>query len=634
MAAVPSAPVMERIDYATTLSSRTKAFILVGVLLGLFLEALDQTIVATALPQIVREFQGIDLLAWVSTGYLLASTALVPIYGKLSDVIGRRTVVIWGIVVFLTGSVLCGIAGSMVQLVVFRFVQGIGAAALGSTAFAIPADLYPPADRARATGLIGGVFGIASIIGPFIGGFLTDGVFFDTDWRWIFYVNLPFGLIALGFIVAKMPKLNSGRREAIDWWGTGLLLLAVVPLLLGLSLDKTLYPWTSPLILGLFALAAFGTAVLVWVESRAPSPIIALPLFRNRTFALIILLALIMGLGFLPTILFLPLFLVNVVGVSATAAGTALIPQTLAVVAAAVAGANIVQRFGRYKPVIVVGLGLALVGSVLLGTMGAQTGRWGVTWRIVLLGLGLGSVVPLLSLVVQNALAYRFTGTATANTQFFQQMGSVMGAAIFGAIFSSLLTSQFTARVVPVLSQLPDGVRQSVDLSRLRNGSIGGEGAGGEQIDLATQIVRGVEADVTRQRALATAAIDADDAAARAELLASAATPQQVKTLLQTPANLDRSQQLTEALSAIDAAGLAAVQNGRAQGEAAQTAVKQAFADSITRIFLFVIGLIAAALVVALALPEIPLRTSNSDEAVEDAPNAVRPGIETRTSGG
>jgi len=292
-----TAPAGERTDYAATLSSQTKAFILAGVLLGLFLEALDQTIVATALPSIVREFQGIDLLAWVSTGYLLASTALVPIYGKLSDVIGRRAIVIWGISVFLLGSVLCGFAGSMLQLVIFRFIQGIGAAALGSTAFAIPADLYPPSDRARATGLIGGVFGIASVIGPFIGGFLTDGVFFNSNWRWIFYVNIPFGLLALGFILFKMPKLDSGRREQIDWWGTGLLLFAVVPLLLGLSLDKAVYPWTSPLIIGLFAVAAISTALLLLVESRAESPIIALPLFRNRTFALVIALAIFNGLG-------------------------------------------------------------------------------------------------------------------------------------------------------------------------------------------------------------------------------------------------------------------------------------------------------------------------------------------------
>lgn len=607
----------ERIDYATTLSSRTKAFILVGVLLGLFLEALDQTIVATALPAIVREFQGIDLLGWVSTGYLLASTALVPIYGKLSDVLGRRTIVIWGIVVFLLGSTLCGLSSSMLQLVIFRFVQGIGAAALGSTAFAIPADLYPPADRARATGMIGAVFGIASVLGPFIGGFLTDGLFGVTNWRWIFYVNIPFGVLALVLILARMPKLNNNQHEPVDWWGTALLLVAVVPLLLGLSLDKTAYPWTSPLILGLFGLAVVGTGLLIWVERRAPSPIIALPLFRNRTFAVIILLAVLMGISFLPTILFLPLFLVNVVGMSATAAGTALIPQTLAVVAAAVLGANIVQRWGRYKPVILIGLLLALISYVLLAFMGANVGRWGVTWRIVLLGLGLGSVVPLLSLIVQNALPYRYTGTATANAQFFQQLGSVIGAAIFGAILSAFLTSELTTRVAPVLSQLPPSVQQQIDLNRLRNGG-GGEGPVSEQADLPTAIVGGIEADVARLRSLAAAAITRNDAAARTQLLADPLTPTPLKALLENSGSSDRTAQLAEAVAIIDRAGAEAVQNGRLQGEAVQTELKNAFAASITRIFLFVIGLIAAALVVALALPELPLRTSNTDESAED----------------
>lgn len=618
MAVVSTAPGGERIDYATTLSSRTKGYILVAVLLGLFLEALDQTIVATALPAIVREFQGIDLLGWVSTGYLLASTALVPIYGKLSDVLGRRTIVIWGIVVFLLGSTLCGLASSMLQLVIFRFVQGIGAAALGSTAFAIPADLYPPADRARATGLIGAVFGISSVLGPFIGGFLTDGLFGVTNWRWIFYVNIPFGLVALALILARMPRLNNTQQEPIDWWGTALLLVAVVPLLLGLSLDKTVYPWTSPMILGLFTLAVVGTGLLIWVERRAPSPIIALPLFRNRTFAVVILLAVLMGVSFLPTILFLPLFLVNVVGMSATAAGTALIPQTLAVVAAAVAGANIVQRWGRYKPVILLGLVLALVSYGLLATMGADVGRWGVTWRIVLLGLGLGGVVPLLSLVVQNALPYRYTGTATANTQFFQQLGSVIGAAIFGVILSAFLTSELTTRVAPLLGQLPPSVQQQVDLNRLRNGGAGGEGPVGQQADLSTAIARGVEADVARLRSLATAAITRDDAAARTALLADPLTPDAVKALLTDSASRDTSARLAEAEASIEQVGAEAVQRGRVQGAAVQQELNNAFAASITRIFLFVIGLIGAALLVALALPELPLRTSNTDEAVGD----------------
>ncbi len=460
------------INYAATLSERTKTLIMASVVLGLFLEALDQTIVATALPAIVVEFQGIDLLAWVSTGYLLASTALVPIYGKLSDVLGRRTIILFGIGLFLVGSVLCGLATSMLQLVIFRCIQGAGAAGIASTAFAIPADLYPPSERAKATGFIGAAFGIASILGPFIGGFLTDTI----SWHWIFFVNIPFGLLAAGIILWRMPRMESGRREPIDWLGTGLLLLTVIPLLLALSLDKARYAWGSPLIIGLLALGSAALVALVWAERRAQSPIIEGVLFRNRTFAIVAALSAVSGLTLLPTVLFLPLFLVNVAGVSATSAGTALIPQTLAVVAAAIISGNVVQRMGRYKPVLLVGFAASTVSYVLLATMTPDTSTFGVVWRVVILGLGLGCVVPLFSLVAQNALPHRYTGSASATVQFCQQMGGVLGTVVFGALLSALLAGQFATSVGPLVQALPAAQQQAINLDELRNGSVGGEG--------------------------------------------------------------------------------------------------------------------------------------------------------------
>ena len=460
------------INYAAALSERTKTLIMASVVLGLFLEALDQTIVATALPAIVVEFQGIDLLAWVSTGYLLASTALVPIYGKLSDVLGRRTIILFGIGLFLVGSVLCGLATSMLQLVIFRCIQGAGAAGIASTAFAIPADLYPPSERAKATGFIGAAFGIASILGPFIGGFLTDTI----SWHWIFFVNIPFGLLAAGIILWRMPRMESGRREPIDWLGTGLLLLTVIPLLLALSLDKARYAWGSPLIIGLLALGSAALVALVWAERRAQSPIIEGVLFRNRTFAIVAALSVVSGLTILPTVLFLPLFLVNVAGVSATSAGTALIPQTLAVVAAAIISGNVVQRMGRYKPVLMVGFAASTVSYVLLATMTPDTSTFGVVWRVIILGLGLGCVVPLFSLVAQNALPHRYTGSASATVQFCQQMGGVLGTVVFGALLSALLAGQFATSVGPLVQALPAAQQQAINLDELRNGSVGGEG--------------------------------------------------------------------------------------------------------------------------------------------------------------
>jgi EmrB/QacA subfamily drug resistance transporter len=390
----------ERIDYASILSGRTKAVILAGVLLSLFLAALDQTIVATALPAIVDDLNGLDLLSWVSTGYLLASTAMVPIYGKLSDLLGRKIILLWGISVFLIGSVLCGIAGNMIQLILYRVIQGIGAAALTSTAFAIPADLFTPVERPRYMGIFGAVFGLASVIGPFVGGLLTDYL----SWRWTFYVNLPIGLIALVFIIIKMPRLASGLRAPIDWLGTVLLVTSVVPLLLGLTLDKSVHGWTSPLILGLFAVAAVATVLFLIVERRVPSPIISLGLFHNRTYAVVIGASVLNGAAFFAAILFLSLFMVNVVGVSATAAGSALIPLTLSLVVGSILSSALVQKLGRYKPIILTGFAIMIVGFWLLAQMDVNTTSWGVTWRMIVLGFGIGPAMPLMNLAAQNAV--------------------------------------------------------------------------------------------------------------------------------------------------------------------------------------------------------------------------------------
>ncbi len=464
-----TAPQVERIDYTKTLSSRTKTIILLGVFLGMFLAALDQTIVATALPAIVAEFRGIDLLAWVSTSYLLASTALTPIYGKLSDLYGRRNIVLFGIVVFLLGSSLCGLSGNMLQLIFFRIIQGIGSAALLTTAFAIPADLFPPNERARSQGLLGAVFGLSSVIGPFLGGVLTQYL----SWRWVFYVNIPIGIIALLVIIFKMPRFGNGVRASIDWLGTLLLIVAVVPLLLGLTLDKTLYPWTSPLILGLLATAVIATILFLLVEARATAPIIPLNLFRNRTFAILNMLAPLNSASFFVAILFLPIFMINVVGVSATSAGLVLIPQTLAIVASSIGASFLLQRSGRYKAMVLTGLALVVIGLVLFAFIGSTPTVWDVVWRIIVLGLGIGMTLPLFNIIIQNAVPYERVGTATASTQFFQQIGQALGAAIFGVILATILMAQITANVEPAIAHLPVQAQHSVDINQLKNGNTG-----------------------------------------------------------------------------------------------------------------------------------------------------------------
>jgi EmrB/QacA subfamily drug resistance transporter len=613
--AVTTATPGTRIDYAATLDQRSKQVILVGVLLSLFLSSLDQTIVSTALPRIVADLRGIELLAWVSTSYLLASTAMVPIYGKLSDIYGRKIILLFGITVFLIGSVLCGLAGTMLQLVIYRGIQGFGAAALTSTAFAIPADLFAPAERARYMGLFGAVFGLSSVIGPFVGGLLTD----QFSWHWVFFVNLPIGLVALAFIAAKLPKLHSGLRPRIDYAGAATLLLAVVPLLLALTLDKTRHPWTSPLVVGLLAASAVGHGLFFVAERRAAAPILPLHLFRNRTFALTSLVGVSVGATLFAAIFFLSLYLVNVLGVSATEAGTTLIPLTLSLVFGSIVSSQIVQRTGRYKPIIIAGMLLIVAALFSLTTLSPETSIWMVRLRMIALGLGLGPALPMLNLAMQNAVPREDVGAATASRQFFQQIGQVIGSAVFGAVLTASLTAGLAANLAPIQAKLPPAMAAQFDPAALRNGaSAGGEGAVGQAADPAARIEQAVRERFDQQRQLLTAALrDADPAAVQA-LQADPQTPAQLRELLPSlgalPASA-RERALAEALAALDEAQGQALAQGRELGAEIDRAVKVSFTDSITAIYRYAIVLAAIALALALFLPELPLRKGHQQEA-------------------
>ncbi len=610
MSASSIRPGSERIDYTTTLPHSTKLLILGAVLLSLFLAALDQTIVATALPAIVRDFNGIDLVSWVSTGYLLASTAMVPIYGKLSDLYGRKLILLWGIVVFLLGSGLCGIAGSMLQLIIFRVVQGIGAAAITSTAFATPADLFAPADRAKYMGLFPGVFGLASVIGPFLGGLLTDQI----GWHWVFYVNVPLGLIALAFIIMKMPRLASGLRAQIDWFGTLLLIGAVVPLMLGLTLDKTIHPWSSPMIISLFAVGLLCTALFLVVELRVPSPVIALSLFRNRTFSVGVIVSVLNGAAFFGAVLFLSLFLVNVLGLTATEAGIAQIPLMGGFVLSSNISSLLVQRFGRYKPFIIIGFVIMLIGFALMALISMNTSVYNVAWRIFLVGLGLGPAMPLLNLAVQNAAAPHEIGAVTANRQFFQQLGQAIGGAMFGVILTTTLTAQLQQNFAPIVQSLPSEVQMQLDPEQFRNSVSGGEG-GSQQANVGNKIAAAAIAPIEQQRTLTRAALGNGDAAARAQLLSSMETLPAVKAQVQVSIGVD-SQALARANSALDAAEQEVQRSAQSIGQQVNDAVKQSFTSSITSIYIYAFGLsIMALAVIALWLPEIPLSRGKHVEA-------------------
>ena len=602
-------PMNERIDYAEILPHRTKLLILAAVLLSLFLAALDGTIVSTALPAIIADFNAIDLVSWVSTSYLLASTAMVPIYGKLSDLYGRKIILMWGIIVFLLGSVLCGLAMSMMQLIGFRVIQGIGAAALTSTAFAIPADLFAPADRPRYMGLLGSVFGLASVIGPFVGGFLTD----QLSWHWVFFVNLPIGIVALAFVALKMPALASGLRGKIDWLGTILLILAVVPLMLGLTLDKGLYPWSSPMILGLLTTAVISTALFLFVEMRVPSPIISLSLFRNRTFTVGVAASVLNGAAFFGAILFLSLFMVNVVGLSATEAGTAQIPLMLAFVASSNIVSQVVQRIGRYKYLMLGGFLIMLLGFFSLTQIGVHSTMWDVTWRMFIVGLGMGPALPLLNLAMQNAVSFHEIGAATASRQFFQQLGQAIGAAVFGVILATTLTAQITTNVAPILGQAPPALQAGLDPAQFRSSVSGGEGAGGEKVNLGEQIMAKASAAFATERQLVTAAFGEGDAAARATLLANPATEPALRELLSAPTS-DQST-LDQALAIVEQAQQQMTVQAQTVATQVTAALKLSFANSITRIYFYALWLVGAAfLLIVFWLPELPLRKTNRME--------------------
>lgn len=428
-----------------------------GILLAMFLGALDQTIVSTALPRIVADLHGLDRFTWVATAYLVASTALVPIYGKLADMYSRRAIEVVAVSVFLLGSGLCGLAGEfgtlpllgdgMTQLIVFRAVQGLGGAGLFAMAFIIIADLFPPAERGRYQGFTGAVFGTSSVLGPLLGGFLTDR---GTDlipgvagWRLVFYVNLPLGLVALWFIVSQMPPLRPRTApKPFDFVSAILLVAGLGPLVVALQLNRAQYGWTAPLTLGLLGEALGALALFVVRSLRHENPILNFGLFKNKVFRTANAALFLMGGAFLGVIIFEPLFMVNVLGESATRAGVSLIPLSLGVVMGSLLAGQMVSRFGHYKYWMLGGLTLLLVGLSLLATMPPNVQYYQVLIYLAVCGLGLGPTMPLYTLAVQNATEPQLMGQATSASQFFRQIGGALAASALGAVLSFTLAHE------------------------------------------------------------------------------------------------------------------------------------------------------------------------------------------------
>ncbi|MGY2893759.1 MDR family MFS transporter [Deinococcus sp. UYEF24] len=624
-----------RINYAEVLDFPTKRLILIGTLLGLFLAALDQTIVATALPKISTELNGLSLYSWVTTAYLLASTALVPIYGKLSDIYGRKPILMFGIVLFLIGSALCGLSGEaflgnlfgggMMQLVVFRAVQGLGAAALTSVAFSIIADIFAPAERGKYQGLFGAVFGLSSVIGPLLGGFLTDQV----SWRWVFYVNLPIGLIALAFIASKMPRLASGLKPKVDYVGAVLIVVFTVPLLLALTFgaDKT-YAWTSAPVLGLFALSLVSLIVFLFVESRHESPILPLTLFKNPTFAWGVTARFFIGAAFLGAILFLSLYLVNVQGVSATAAGTATIPLTLGLIFGAVMSGQIASRIGYYKILIVIGLCFMMGGFLLLSTLNADTPYVRVILYMIVLGLGIGPALPLFNLAIQNAVNPWEIGVATSSGQFFQQLGSVLGTAIFGAVLSSGLSSQMASNLAPVVASAPAAMQAQLK-SFSAPASGGGRQSSFDAVAVKAKAVDGVQKGFDGIFQAVSGAVKTGNIQAVQAVAQNPQLPAQLRTQLAAiPAQaIATPQGQTQVLSGIktglDTAQTQAVSEAGTTIDKVARAIKVSFANTISRIYLISIFVALLALLAVIPMPNLKMPTRKGGDSERPGMAAV-----------
>ncbi|OYX74279.1 MAG: MFS transporter [Caulobacter sp. 32-67-35] len=452
------------------------------------LSALDQTIVATAMPRIVAQLSGLDLYPWVTTAYLLASTVMVPIYGKLSDIYGRKPILVIGIVLFMVGSVLCGlsgefgdlplIGGGMPQLIVFRAIQGLGGAGLITSAFAVIADLYPPRERAKMGGLFGSVFGLASVVGPLIGGFFTDlptAHFMGLEiagWRWVFYINLPLAGLALFMVLIEMPRLTHRMGGRIDFAGAGLLLTTFVPLLLALSWGGTA-GWLSPHVLALFGGSAVSMVAFLLVEARVENPIVSLDLFRNRTFATANLSAFLMFMAFMGMVSFLPLYMQLGLGLSATTSGLAMTPLTVGLIAASTASGFIVNRLGRYKEVMVGGAAATALAAFLLSQTPPDANLFDLMWRVTLLGLGLGPAQSVFNLAAQNAVERRQLGVATSAGQFFRQVGSTVGVAVFGAVLTHNLAAPASGAVGSPTAQV-----HALSLADLEKLAVAGRVAG------------------------------------------------------------------------------------------------------------------------------------------------------------
>jgi EmrB/QacA subfamily drug resistance transporter len=457
--ATPDRPTQVVEEYEQRRYTRRETILtMVGVLMVMLLASLDQTIVSTAMPRVIADLHGFDRYTWVSTAYLLTSTVTVPIYGKLSDLFGRKPIFLFGIVLFLAGSALSGASQDMNQLIAFRAFQGLGAGALMPIAIAVVGDLFTPRERGKWQGVTGAVWGLSAILGPTLGGSITQ----YSTWRWVFYVNLPVGIAAMLVLIFLMPTLRGkSQKVSIDYTGAALLVLGTVPLLIGFTWAGTQYAWNSPQIIGIFAGSVIVLAGFViyeaLLERRGGQPILEPSLFKNRIFVVSALVTAIFGMGLFGSIFFIPLFVQGVVGSSATNSGLILTPLMLTSIVGSVVSGQLVSRLGKYKWLAIMGMVISVAGTLLLVRLSVTSGNTDVLIAMLVLGLGMGFGMSLYTLIVQNALPGKI-GQSTAALTFFRSIGGTIALAAMGSILN-------TAYLPAFQGALPGSIKQAATVS-------------------------------------------------------------------------------------------------------------------------------------------------------------------------
>lgn len=438
-----------------------------GLMTGILLAALDQTIVSTALKSIVEDFNGLEHYTWVVTAYLLTSTAVTPLYGKISDIYGRRPVYLFAIGTFLLGSLLAGAAASMTQLILFRAIQGIGAGGLFALSFIIIGDIVSPRERGKYQGLFGAVWGVSSVAGPLLGGFFADQgeILGITGWRWIFYINIPFGILALLVTSSVLHIPRANLKHAIDYLGALFMVIGVAAILLAISVTGPVDGWLHPYTLSYFAIAILFTALFIWWESKVEEPLLPLRLFKNHTFSLTSAIGFIIGAGMFGAIVLLPLYMQVNLQYTPSEAGIRLIPMMLGIVAMAVTSGRLISKTGKYKRFPVAGMVVLIIAMGLFTTINKEMPYWQLAIYAMLMGMGVGLSMQTIVIALQNDVEYRDMGVATSSNTFFRSLGASFGTAIFGTV----LTNRFVSEIE---NNLPAGSAPDAILGVTENTAI------------------------------------------------------------------------------------------------------------------------------------------------------------------